>query len=90
VRWGGVPTGGDGVTEKQYARPRDATADVLTAWASLISTWPLAKIRRYQRINLGHPRRTPDLEVMFRVYCRAIDMKCFPETRLARSGVSDA
>jgi hypothetical protein len=61
------------------ARPSKATPEVLAAWAHGMACWPLAKIRRHQRINYSHPKRTADLDVMQDVYRRAVEIKCFPD-----------
>ncbi len=81
-------------TEQQYVgalldgRPSQATPGMLAAWAQGMSKWPLAKIRRHQRINSAHRQRTDDLEVMVHVYRRAVEIKCFPETRPIKSGAT--
>ena len=58
-------------------RPSEASEETLERWVQTLRHWPLSKLRRHQRINLGHPRRTVDLDIMLGVYHRAIDLKCF-------------
>lgn len=81
------------MTETQYAgellncRPSEATAEVLAAWVQGMSKWPLAKIRKHQRINraqqvLIHGRADKEtaranLQAMEDVYRRAVGLKCF-------------
>jgi hypothetical protein len=71
------------------ARPSEATAEVLAAWAQGMSRWPLTKIRRHQRINRAqqvtiHGRADKEtaranLQAMEDVYRRAVEIKCWPE-----------